>query len=393
MRFFFRLFCRFSALSLVVAAVVAVGAGCQGAAGDSSPPTAGDSPADEGTAANRAGSLEQVRLATVEPGSVDAMLTASGSVTAPRTTDLGVEVSGRIERVFVDVGDSLEKGQVAFRIDNEPYEINLLEARAGLELAQAEASQAEQEVKRLERLVEQAVAPEQALEQERTRHQVAMARVAQQNAATLRAESDLARTTVKAPYDGYVVARHLHEGAWVGPGPASIVVTLQQRRGFEANVNVPESAAVPVAVGDPTELLIEGIQERIETTVLAVNARIDAESRTYRVRIPIPEGVGAVKAGAFVRAEIRPARRIDGLVVDRTALLLRDGRTYAFRLKEDGSKLWVEQVAIRVGARGTGLIEVLDGLESGDLVVVGSVTDRLADGTPVQLEAGTELPS
>ena len=63
----------------------------------------------------------------------------------------------------------------------------------------------------------------------------------------------------------------------------------------------------------------------------------------------------------------------------RQALLLRDGRTYAFRLSGDRA----EQVAIRVGARGVETVEVLAGLESGDRVIVGDAIDRLADGAPV----------
>lgn len=362
---------------------------------DSAPPDAPqlDSGSGSATSPKRLRGIEQVRTSRVEPGVVDALLTASGSITSPRTTDLGAEVGGRIQEVRVDVGDTLARGQVVFRIDPQPYEIDLLEARAGLELAEAEAAQALQEVKRLEKLVDQRIAPEQALEQQRTRYQVASARVAQEQAATQRAESNLERTTVRAPYDSYVVARHLHEGAWVGPGPTSVVVTLQQQRGYEAQVNVPESAAVPVLVGDPAELIIEGIDRPIEATVQAVNARIDPESRTYRVRIPIPRELEAVKAGAFVRAEIRPSKREQGLVLDRAGLLLRDGRTHAFRVERspsDGKGATARLVDIRVGARGAGLVQVLDGLEVGDEVIVGPVIDRLADGSSVVVEPRPE---
>ena len=269
--------------------------------------------------------------------------------------------------------------------------------------------------------------PEQQLDQQRTLARVATARVAQEEAGVRRAESELERTIVRAPYTGSVVARHLHEGAWVGPGPGAVVITLQQVGGFEAHVNVPESSPVPVAIGDAVELVIDGLSGRLASQVRAVNARIDPESRTYSVRIPIPttssllaDAAGktrersitrssapahAVKSGAFVRAEIRPTPRSGVLVVDRSALLLRDGRSYVFKIlrgdmegsdranndRADDDRVngtLVAQTPVRVGARGTQSVEILDGLSEGDAVVVGTIVERLADGSRVSLERG-----
>lgn len=319
----------------------------------------------------------------VRYGQVDALVTASGSVVAPRLTELGPEVSGRLSAVYFNVGDQVEEGDVVLQLDPVPFRIDLQRARAGLALAQAEAAQALQELERVERLAEQEVAPPQELDRQRTQLAVAKARVEQELAAVRSAEEDLTRTAVISPYDAHVVERQLHEGAIVGPG--SVVVTIQELSGFAAELDVPAAAAAPVQVGDPALLIVEGAAEPLPSTIAAVNARIDPETRTYRVRAPVPGETPEAKAGAFVRAEIRPRTRDGAVIVERTAVLNRDGRTYVFSAVDGRA----EQIEVSVGATGQRWVEIRRGAKAGDALIIGPVIDRLAHGAPIEV---TEPP-
>ncbi|MXX75043.1 MAG: efflux RND transporter periplasmic adaptor subunit [Holophagales bacterium] len=318
----------------------------------------------------------------VRLGRVDALVTASGSVIAPRLTDLGPEVAGRLSAVHFDVGDRVGAGAVVFRIDPTPFEIELQRARAGLTLARAEAAQALQEVDRMRSLAAQQIATPQQLDREVTRLAVAKARVEQELAAARSAEENLRRTVVTSPYDSNVVERQLHEGAIVGPG--AVVLTVQERSGFAAELDVP-AAAAPVAFGDPVLLIVEGAAAPASSTIAAVNARIDPETRTYRVRAALP-GEAGTRAGAFVRAEIRPRTRDAAVVVERAAVLNRDGRAYLFRLEGGRAR----QIEINVGATGGRLVEITDGAEAGDVVVTGPIIERLADGAAIGQPASPE---
>lgn len=326
-------------------------------------------------------------LTRVRLGRVDALVSASGSVIAPRLTDLGPEVAGRLSAVHFDVGDRVAAGAVVFRIDPTPFEIELQRALAGVALARAEAAQALQEVERVRRLADQRVAPPQQLDREVTRLAVAKARVEQELAAANGAEENLRRAAVTSPYDSNVVDRQLHEGAMVGPG--AVVLTIQERGGFAAELDVP-AAAAPVAAGDPVLLIVEGAAAPAWSTVASVNARIDPETRTYRVRAPLP-GEDGPRAGAFVRAEIRPSTRDGAVVVERAAVLGRDGRTYLFRAEAGRAR----QIEVAVGATGGRLVEITNGVETGDLVVTGPIIDRLADGAAIAMPAaaGSEAPT
>ena len=328
---------------------------------------------------------ETVETVEATLGVVDPTLIASGTVISPRTTQLSAEVSGRIASIRFDEGDAIRRGETAFVVEAEVYKIDLEEARAGLQLAQAQAAQEVQELVRTKSLMDQQIVARQELDFRKTQVAVAAARVAQAEAQLHRAQRDLERTNVRSPYDATVVERHLHEGANL-LGPASVVLTLQALEGFEAELAIPETSATSARAGDPVRLMIQGQTEPIVSSIRSVNPRIDPESRTYSVRALVPPGLGT-KSGAFVRAKITPVATRQGVIVPRSSVLRRDGVSYVFRVVDNRAV----QTTIAVGVTGLRLAEVIDGLEAGDSVIVGGLIDRLADGSPVTVR-GTREP-
>jgi len=285
---------------------------------------------------------ERVEIARVEPRVLRAVVSASGTVEARRITEVAAEVPGRLEPIFVRVGDAVEAGAPLFRVDPGPYEMALAEARAGLALARAESANAVAEAERLRLLLEQSAASRQRYEQLRTQAQVTRATVDQMRARVARAERDLERTEVRAPYAASVVERRAHEGALAGTEP---VLVLQESGALEAILNIPESTPVPVRVGDPVRLFVEGRVDAIETRVARVSERVDPDTRTYEVRCPVDEPAAAVKAGSYARAELEATRDEPRPVVPRSSVLTRDGRSFAMRVDEGVARA----VPIRVG--------------------------------------------
>jgi hypothetical protein len=104
---------------------------------------------------------------------------------------------------------------------------------------------------------------------------------------------------------------------------------------------------------------------------------------------PLGASGAPLKAGAFVRAEIDPVPVAATLLLDREAILTRDGRNYVFRVRGDRA----EQVPIQLGATGARIAEVDGGIDENDRVVVGDVVERLADGAPVDVTGDRPLPS
>ena len=334
-----------------------------------------------------AGSVsEQVTTSRVRRGAITAVVTSSGSIFASRSTPLGPAVPGRLVRVFVDVGDEVAEGDSIFLIDEEPYRIALEEARAGLALARAELAQTEEEAERARKLAQKQTVSEQAYDRAQTRATVARAHVAQAKSQVARMENNLARTLVRAPYAGSIVDRLADEGTMATVTPNTTVVVLQETDALEAVLDIPEASLAVVRVGDRARLHIEGIAEPFESKVQVVSNRIDLASRTYEVRVPVTDPDRRLKAGAFVRSEIEPSVKEAVLLVDRSALITLDGRTYAFRVSDGRA----ERVPVRLGILGEHDAELLSGLAEGDEVVVGSIVARLGDGARVQTSSPGE---
>ncbi len=325
----------------------------------------------------------RVETAVVTSEALAATIAASGTIEAKRLTEIGADVPGTLAAVVVDVGQSVRAGAPLFRIDPGPYEMALAEARAGLELARAEHANAAADAARMARLVAENAASVQRADQSRTQAEVASARVLQGEARLARAERDLARTTVRAPYAGSVVERRAHEGALAGSAP---VLVLQESGALEAILDVPETTPIAVRAGDAVRLFAQGAAEPIASTVARVSERIDPSTRTYEVRCVVTDASGAVKAGSYVRAEISAERAAPRPVAPRSAVVARDGRTFVLRVENGIAR----EVPVRVGITAGERVELLAGVMPGDIVVHGEAAQRLSDGAPVGTPTHTE---
>lgn len=370
------------------AEVLRVGAlllGLAGCGGEPGAVAAGPPEAPAAAAEAPPPTAEEVEVLPVAAEPLTAAFTATGSVMARRTTAVAPEVPGRIVEVRVDVGDRVEAGDVLFRIDPAPFELALAEAEAALELARAERSDAEQEAARVDHLLEQHAASERRAEQARTAAAVARARVAQVEARVARARHDLARTAVRAPFAGSIVGRFADEGAMAGGKP---VLLLQETGSLEAVVAIPEAWPAPARVGDEVLVRAAALDAPVPARIARVSDRVDEATRTYEVRAPIPPSVDGLRAGSYVEAEVRVHTAGAVPVVPRSALVVREGRTFAFRVASGR----VEAVPVRTGLGDATRVSIRSGLEVGDEVVVGEATARLRDGDavrPIRLRART----
>ena len=321
--------------------------------------------------------VDRVETQRVALGAIHTSMAASGAIQAKRVTEIGAEVSGRLVEIAVDVGDVVEEGDPLFQIDARPYQLGLLEARAGLALARAESQNEAHEVERVAKLIQERAASEQHFEQLQTRAAVARAQVAQMEARVARAERDLECTVVRAPYPGSIVERRAHEGAMAGPAP---ILVLQETGALEAVLAIPDAWPAPVRAGAEVRLYVEGLGEPLLTRIDRVSDRVDPETHTYEVRGPVDDPSRTAKAGSYLRAEVEMGSGGPAPAVDRSALLSRDGRTYVFRVSGDT----VERVSVRVGLMDEDRAHILSGVASGDEVVRGEAVGRLEDGARIE---------
>ncbi len=306
----------------------------------------------------------------------------TGTITPKKTTNVGPRVDGIIAEVLVDVGDRVKAGDPLFRTRQVDYRIRLQASEAELQLARAEATKSRNDLERARALHGKRVVSVEQLEGAETRRKIALARMEAAEAALDRARQDLQDTVVTAPYDGTITKRLIDEGAMMRTmmSAGNPVVQIMKIDIVLAIVFVPEVHLPYIGVGTPARVHIDGLKREVESEVSILNDLVDPRTHTVEIRLPIPNPDLTIKPGLFVKVELQPNPRV-ARVLDRAAVLGFGGERYVF-VEED--RLAVRK-SVRVRDLDASRVEVVEGLESGEEVLMGPELARLTDGASVQI--------
>lgn len=304
-------------------------------------------------------------------------VTAAGSVAAWEEMSLGVELSGqRVAEVLVEVGDTVKAGQALLVLDTRSLQMELRQAEAALAQADANLDVAAANARRGERLKrEQLVAASEAdqlIAGELTAK-------AQRNTAQAQLENARLRlgfATLRAPDDGVISARSVQPGQVVVT--AAEMLRLIRKGRLEWRAELPEAELIRITPGLKVELHGPA-GAAIVGTVRAVSPSLDVQSRTGTVYADLPEP-GALRAGMYASGDIVLGERTARTVPEQ-AIVERDGHRYLFVL---GANDTVSQRRVDTGARAGGVIEVRDGLQENDQVVIQGA-GFLSDGDRVRV--------
>jgi RND family efflux transporter MFP subunit len=338
-------------------------------------------PREGGTAPPVAMAGVEVTTALVLRGEIAQRISAPGTLAALRESRIGTEVRGLLQEIFVSEGDRVEAGDPLFQIDPEPYELALRQAKAGLDLAQAERRQKGADLKRARALLGKDVVSRQEVDRMQTTVAVAQAQERQAAEAVALAELNLRRTLVHAPYAGAVAERLADEGTTALAQPQTIVVVLQETHRLEGRATIPETHLANIAVGDRARIHVEGIPEPFETRISSVGDVVDRATRTYEVKMELANPEHRLKAGVFAHVEILPEPKQNVLLVPRTAIRSEEGRTRVLTVR-DGLAV---AVPVELGLVSPESAEVLGGLEPGQQVIVGEAAQTIAPGMAVRV--------
>ncbi|MDX9686917.1 efflux RND transporter periplasmic adaptor subunit [Halopseudomonas formosensis] len=334
---------------------------------------------------------------------------ASGEVDSQSLAQVGSEITGVVKARHVREGDAVRAGDLLIELHDEEQQARLREAEAALRQlvqsqrpqteaalreAQFNLAQASRERERREALVARQLLPAEQGEQARQaeisarsalqRAQAAAAAAApggsdeqllQQRLAAARAA--LERTRIRARFDGVVQVRAVEPGDVVQPGTALLQIARADSR--EILVPLDEKELGPVAVGQPALIIADAYPtEVLEGRVSFIAPAVDTNRGTIDVHLELLESADFLRQGMTVSVDIRTASRDQALVIPNDALFNRRGDS-AEVLRLAGGRL-AERVPVRLGLRGTGLTEVVEGVGAGDVLL----TDEQAEGRRVR---------
>jgi RND family efflux transporter MFP subunit len=298
---------------------------------DASDPATSGSAADGITAAASAFATDvaiAVEGSEVVEGDLVLSVTAAGQAEAWRRTRLTAEVAGRIDRIPVRESDRVPSGAVVLAVDPVDYELALQEAQA--RKARAEADYRERT------LFDQTLEPE--IRSERERAARIRSGLDEVELGLRKAQLDLERTRVRAPFAGRVASLNVVPGQLVRAGDE--LMTLVDLDPIKVQVQVLEGELTHIRPGARAQVRFSAFPDQpFVGSVETINPLVEEQTRTARVTILVPNPDGRVLPGMYARVELEAQRIPDRVMVPRTAILERDRRTMLF-VHEDGRAKW-----------------------------------------------------
>jgi RND family efflux transporter MFP subunit len=342
-------------------------------------------------------------------GAPNAVLNASGYVTARRRATVSSKVTGKVMEIFVEEGKAVRRGQVLARLDDS--QLRAMQSVDQAQLAAASKVAAENEARlkeaeltlaRRQQLVKEKVISKAELDSAEAEVESLKARIAlaHQQVEVAQRELDARQTdlndmVVRAPFDGVAISKDAQPGEMISPVSAgggftrTGICTIVDMSSLEIEVDVSESYINRVKPGQPVEALLDAYPEwRIPSKVITSVPSADRQKATVKVRIGFDEldprilpdmGVKVSflsEAPPAASAADQPRAR---LLVPKGAVRTVDGASIVFVLRGDR----VERRAVKLGANDGDLTEVVSGLTAGDRVVTEGVA-TLTDGARVR---------
>ena len=350
---------------------------------------------DNSVAQNAAPPAPAVSAADVVVKSISQWDSFNGRIEAVESVQLRPRVSGYIDKVNYTDGQEVKKGEVLFTIDDRTYRAALEQAQANLARAKTQASLAQSEANRTDKLVNTNVVSREEWEQRRSAATQAQADIRAAQAAVDAAQLNLDFTKVTAPIDGRASRALITSGNLVTAGDtASVLTTLVSQKTVYVYFDVDESTylhyqnlarsgqgassnhtALPVEIGLTGE---EGYPHQGKVDFL--DNQLTPSTGTIRMRALLDNAQRQFTPGLFARVRLPGSAEFKATLIDAKAVLTDQDRKYVYIVDKEGK---AQRRDITPGRLADGLRIVRQGLNPGDKVIVEGLQKVFMPGMPV----------
>ena len=340
------------------------GAACQGTGGASTP--------------RRQAPVVPVRVTRVEIQDVVYRIQALGSLEPDDLVHVTAEVEGVASDVRFREGDQVSAQTVLLRIDPARYRLEEERAKAVLAQASSDLDRARADLERREALAENQLVAQEELTRSRAETAGLTAAASVARAASLIAEQNARRSEVRPPRAGVIDTRTIDTGQFVHTG--DVLATIVDTRRLQLRFKVAEAESLRARAGETVSFRVPPLGPReFEGVIYHVGRVADATSRQVEVLAWV-DNPGLLRPGFFAEVSLVGERHERAIVVPEGAVQASEAGFVVYTVRDDVARMQPVRVGLRTG---TGVVEILTGLEPGETVVTEG-SDRLTDGVAVE---------
>ena len=306
-----------------------------------------------------------VEAVTIAPVPLPSTFETVGSLMADEAVVIRPELVGVIEKIHFNEGERVAAGALLFTLDDALIEAELNEAKANLENSRRAHRRAQELAGR--HLISSADLD------------AATASLGVDRARAASAETRLAKTRIRAPFDGVLGLRAVSVGDYVSAGQA--LIDLVRLDPIELDLRVPEVVLARLAQGQAVVVAVDAYAgETFAGQIVALAPTVDPASRSVALRARLANPDGRLRPGMSVRVGIELGHRASALLIPEQAIWPQGEAKMVYRIVNGVAQL----VPVTLGTRLPGQVEVVSGLQAGDVVVTSGQL-KIGDGSPVRI--------
>jgi len=346
-----------------------------------------------------------VALAKIIP--ISNTITLSGEFRPFQEVDVHAKVAGYIRKIYVDVGDHVKTGQTLAILEVPELDAQLQGADAAIRRSKDAVRRAKGDLDRAESLhhaahldyarLKQAsearpgLIAEQELDNAMAKDKEGEAQISADEAALSEAQNQLdvsfaeqkqlsamsGYARIVAPFNGVITKRGADTGALVQAGTSSNaqaqpVVSVAQTDLFRLTLPVPESAVPMIRLGTTVTVHVQALNRDFEGKVARFADAVNQETRTMHTEVDVHNGDGSLIDGMYAEVELTLAKKSNALAVPIQAVNRNGSEATVLTVNSQDR---IEEHAVRLGIEGVNQVEIIDGLNPKDRVVIGSRSD------------------
>ena len=294
-----------------------------------------------------------VNILVVRPQGFTETLSVTGTIEADEEVLLKSEVSGKITGIHFNEGMHIPQGTLLIKVYDDDLQAQLTKAKANLTLTE------EVEARQRQLLEKEAIS--------RQDYDVAYANYQSALADIALLESQISKTEIRAPFDGFIGFRKVSPGEYITPGTE--IAALVKNNPAKIQFSVPEKYSRILGKNTRIEYKVEGMPDERTATVYAIEPTIDQATRTMQLKAMTPNPNGTLMPGAFVRINVLMEAKNNILMVPTEAIVSETSGQKAFIYRNKK----VESIMVETGTRTNDQVEIITGISAGDSLIVTGI--------------------
>ncbi|SDS92514.1 efflux RND transporter periplasmic adaptor subunit [Winogradskyella sediminis] len=323
-----------------------------------------------------------VKTSQVEANSNSPFLAVSGKIQATNSADLSTRMMGYVNKVHVNVGDNVQKGQLLVSINNADLQAKRAQVNAGISEATAAYNNAEKDYNRFKNLFAENSASQKEMDDMTANFEMAKARLESAKEMKNEVNAQFMYSNITAPFSGTITSKNVEAGNMANPGIP--LISMETPGHFEVMAMVPESEISGIKKGTTVDVLVKSINQTIKGKVKEVSTSAKNTGGQYLVKIDLDKTDANILSGMFTTVQFPIERKAkSALVLVPTEAIVTKGQlsgVYTVSQSNTAMLRW-----LRLGRTFGDQVEVLSGLNADEAYIVSS-EGKLYNGVKILIQ-------